>query len=531
MHEIMCPNCHKVFQVDESSYADIARQVRDREFNKELDERQELIRATEEQQREIALSQAREAFMADLNAKDSEIASLNAQMEKLKDESRIKESDFQASMKDALIAKEQRIAELASQLESQKEASLMQQNIALQEASEQYKNQINKLLSEQELLKQQLNSERKSSKAESDAAIEKAKTEAAEAIAKIQHERDEIQGRLTSVEQNAQTQKALEIEQIRNESSRQLAIVEKERDEFKAQVLQEKAERDRIIATHQVEMSERLRAKDAQIADRDQEIERIRDMKAKLSTKLLGESLEQHCEIEFNRVRALAFPRAYFEKDNDASSGTKGDYIYRETDEQGNELISIMFEMKNEADDSLHKKKNEDHFRKLDKDRNDKNCEYAVLVSLLEPESELYNGGIVDVSHRHEKMYVIRPQFFIPLISLLRNGALKSSEYRNQLTEMRQQNVDVTKFEDSLNDFKKKFGRNYRIASEKFAKAIEEIDKSISRLQKIKENLIGSENQLRLANDKAEDLTIKKLTRNNPTMKAKFAALESGEKK
>ena len=251
----------------------------------------------------------------------------------------------------------------------------------------------------------------------------------------------------------------------------------------------------------------------------EREIERIRDMKAKLSVKMLGESLEQHCLNQFNALRMTAFPQAYFEKDNDARSGSKGDFIFREA-RDGVEFISIMFEMKNEMDETATKHKNEDFFKELDKDRREKKCEYAVLVSLLEIDNELYNNGIVDVSYKYEKMYVIRPQFFIPLITLLRNAALSSMEARRELALVRQQNIDVTNFEDQLADFKDKFGRNYRLASERFAKAIDEIDKSIDHLQKIKEHLLGSERNLRLANDKAEDLTVKKLTRKNPTMKA-----------
>ena len=296
--------------------------------------------------------------------------------------------------------------------------------------------------------------------------------------------------------------------------------VERARDELEAQKTRAEAELARARAEAQAQLAEKLRAKDELIADREREIERIQDMKARLSTKMLGESLEQHCEIEFNRLRPTAFPRAYFEKDNEVVEGTKGDFVFRDFDEEGNEIVSIMFEMKNEADDSTHRKTNESHFKKLDADRRKKGCEYAVLVSLLEPDNELYAAGITDVSYRFEKMYVIRPQFFIPLITLLRNAALSSMEARRELALVRQQNIDVTNFEDQLADFKDKFGRNYRLASERFAKAIDEIDKSIDHLQKIKEHLLGSERNLRLANDKAEDLTVKKLTRKNPTMKA-----------
>ena len=250
-------------------------------------------------------------------------------------------------------------------------------------------------------------------------------------------------------------------------------------------------------------------------------------MRARLNTKMLGESLEQHCEIEFNKLRATAFQNAYFEKDTTNVEGTKGDYIFRELDADGNEVISIMFEMKNEEEEATHHKRNEDHFKKLDRDRTNKQCEYAVLVSLLEPDSELYNTGIVDVSYRYPKMYVIRPQFFIPIITILRNAARNANEYRHQLAEIQQQNIDVTNFENSLNDFKEKFGKNFETASRKFETAIDEIDKTITHLQKVRDALTSSERQLRLANDKAEKLTVKRLTRGNPTMKAKFAELES----
>ena len=267
----------------------------------------------------------------------------------------------------------------------------------------------------------------------------------------------------------------------------------------------------------------------SQIKDRDAEIERLRDFKAKLSTKMVGETLEIHCQTEFDRIRATAFPRAYFEKDNDSRSGSKGDYIFRDSDESGTEFISVMFEMKNESDATASKKKNEDFFKELDKDRNEKGCEYAVLVSLLEPDSELYNTGIVDVSHRYPKMYVVRPQFFIPIITLLRNAAQNSLQYKTELALVKAQNIDVANFEDELESFKAGFAKNYDLASRKFTDAIEEIDKAIDRLGKVKDALLGSERNLRLANDKAQDVTIKKLTKNDPTMAAKFE--EQGKSK
>ncbi len=266
---------------------------------------------------------------------------------------------------------------------------------------------------------------------------------------------------------------------------------------------------------------------EVQLKAKDEAISFYKDLKTKMSTKMVGETLEQHCEIEFNKLRSTAFPNAYFEKDNDSKSGSKGDYIFKESTEDGIEFISIMFEMKNEMSTTATKHKNEDFFKELDKDRVEKGCEYAVLVSLLEADNELYNTGIVDVSHKYPKMYVIRPQFFISMISLLRNAALNSVQYRKQVAEFKNQNIDISKFEDEMNDFKDKFARNFQLASDKFRKAIEEIDKTIDHLQKTKDALLSSENNLRLANNKAQDLTVKRLTRNNPTMKQKFDELKS----
>ena len=333
--------------------------------------------------------------------------------------------------------------------------------------------------------------------------------------------------------QQAAAAKDAEIQELQaklreGENARRLAIAEavgataQELTELRGALAQAKLEK---------ELAEQaLKDKyETQLKDRDEAIERLRDMKARLSTKMVGETLEQHCETTFNQLRATAFPRAYFEKDNDARTGSKGDYIFRDRDEAGLEIVSIMFEMKNESDQTATKKRNEDFLRELDKDRTEKGCEYAVLVSLLEPDSELYNSGIVDVSHRYPKMYVIRPQFFIPMITLLRNAALGALKYKAELELARAQNVDITNFETNLEAFKSAFGRNYRLASDHFQKAIAEIDKSIEHLQKTRAALLGSENQLRLANDKAQDVTIKKLTRGNPTMAAKFDQVRDGQ--
>lgn len=298
--------------------------------------------------------------------------------------------------------------------------------------------------------------------------------------------------------------------------------IEKERDELAYKLQSKDTEKQLAEASLRREFEHELKTKEEMIAY-------YKDMKAKLSTKMVGETLEQHCETEFNRLRATAFGRAYFEKDNDARGGSKGDYVFRESDEAGTEFISIMFEMKNEGDETATKKKNEDFLKELDKDRREKGCEYAVLVSLLESDSELYNSGIVDMSHRYEKMYVIRPQFFIPMITLLRNAALNSLQYKSELALVKAQNIDVTNFEAQLGDFRESFGRSYRLASERFQDAVASIDKSIAQLQKTKENLLKSEDHYRIANNKADDLSIKKLTRNNPTMQEKFQALESPE--
>lgn len=327
----------------------------------------------------------------------------------------------------------------------------------------------------------------------------------------------------------ATSPKDTEIEQLKAklttiEIAQKLAITEavdvvrQERDALKNSL--EKAALEKQLA--ETALKERY---DAQIKDRDDHIERLRDMKARLSTKMVGETLEQHCDIEFNKIRATAFPRAYFEKDNDARGGSKGDFIFRDFDESGTEFVSIMFDMKNESDTSATKCRNEDFLAKLNKDREEKGCEYAVLISLLEPENELYNSGIVDVFHRYPKMYVVRPQFFIPMITLLRNAALNTVAYKSELALVRAQSIDITKFEDELDQFKAGFGRNFDLASRKFQTAIDEIDKSIDHLQKTKEALLGCDRNLRLANDKAQDVTIKKLTRGNPTMAAKFSEL------
>lgn len=351
------------------------------------------------------------------------------------------------------------------------------------------------------------------SKKDSEISALKAKSEK-ELLEKMNAKESELTELKAKIE-NAELVKKLAISEVTNK-------YEKERDDLANAVSTIKLEKQNLENSLIQKYSTELQNKDVIIQFKTDELERVKDMKLKLSTKMLGESLEQHCEIEFNKLRATAFPNAYFEKDNNSSTGSKGDFIYKENDAAGNEIISIMFEMKNEADQTSTKKKNEDFFKELDKDRNEKKCEYAVLVTLLEAESELYNSGIVDVCYRYPKMYVVRPQFFIPIITLLRNAALTSLKYKAELALVKSQNIDITNFEEKMNKFKEGFAKNYDLASRKFKDAIDGIDKTIKELEKTKAALMSSENNLRLANEKTEDLTIKKLTYGNPTMKAKF---------
>lgn len=483
-NEIKCPHCGEAFTVDESGYAAILNQVRDQEFQREVDARVSLAEKSREQEVALAVTKAEEALRAQIAERDGRIA---AQAERFKAQAK----DFQLAAQNEKSELEKQVESLRAQLSSKDGEAEVARKLAVSDAVAAETERLRAVERERDELAQKLESERAQASMSTQIAVQRAEAAAKDAQVAVERERDDLRGK-----------------------------VERARDELEAQKTRAEAELARARAEAQAQLAEKLRAKDELIADREREIERIQDMRARLSTKMLGESLEQHCEIEFNRLRPTAFPRAYFEKDNEVVEGTKGDFVFRDFDEEGNEIVSIMFEMKNEADDSTHRKTNESHFKKLDADRRKKGCEYAVLVSLLEPDNELYAAGITDVSYRFEKMYVIRPQFFIPLITLLRNAALSSMDARRELALVRQQNIDVTNFEDSLADFKEKFGRNYRIASDKFRKAIEEIDKSIDHLQKIKDNLLGSENQLRLANEKAEDLTVKRLTRKNPTMKA-----------
>ena len=420
MNKIICPNCTTAFKIDEAGYAAIQKQVRDQQFDKEIENRLSLAEKEKENAVKLAEANIKNSLQDELSTMDKELAALKSQ-----------------------------------------------NNVKL-----------------------------------------------AEELAKKDSEISEMKSKI----QNAEITKELEV-------SNAVKVIEKERDSLVNDLKLKESEKELHEKAINENFTIKLTNKDVTIKMKDDEISRLKDFKQKLSTKMVGETLEQHCEVEFNKLRSSAFQNAYFEKDNDSSGGTKGDYIYRENDESGNEIISVMFEMKNENDETATKKNNADFFSKLDKDRNNKNCEYAILVTLLETESELYNTGIVDVSYKYDKMYVVRPQFFIQIITLLRNAAMNSMKYKAELNLMRNQNIDITNFEEKIDAFKTGFAYNYDLASRKFTIAIEEIDKTITHLNKTKDALLSSENNLRLANNKADDLTIKKLTHGNPTMKSKFDGL------
>lgn len=538
MNEIKCPHCGKVFQVDERGFADILRQVRTAEFDKEIAQREGMLQEQNAQAVKLAVAKAQQDAQAETAQRDARIAELETRLaaEKREREQAEKSSQIEhANELEAALAKKQAeivqlqadVKKLSADHDAQNRIAKAEHERLLSDATAQRDAEIaalrQQISSQESVFKQQLESQvqQYSQKIAADKA-ESARV-AAEESAKLQQTIVAQKQQLESQTQQFRAEKELAVSEAR-------AAAERQRDELAAQVKLQEAQAAQERAALREKMTNELAAKDELIKYKDEEIARVKEMKARLSTKMVGESLERHCETEFNKIRATAFPHAYFEKDNDVVDGTKGDFVFRETDPAtGEEVVSIMFEMKNENDETRTKHKNEDFFAKLDSDRKKKGCEYAVLCTMLEPENELYNEGIVDVSYRYEKMYVIRPQFFIPIISILRNAALSALQYKTELAEVRNQNIDITNFENSMEDFKTKFARNYDLASRKFQTAIDEIDKTIDHLQKTKEALLGSERNLRLANDKAQDLTIKKLTRKNPTMKAKFAALKEGE--
>ena len=456
MEEIRCPKCGEVFQVDKNGYDQIARQVRDKEFLKELDSRLESDLKVIRLQKDKELSES-------ITQKDIEI-----------------------------LQKNQTIAELQAKLD----ASETEKNLAISKALEKKNEELTK---EEKTYSEHL-SQKELEISDRDKLI------------------SELKAKLNASETEKKLAVAEAVEQKNAELSQKVTEIANLRGEIKSKETENRLKEQSL----QKQYENKLKQK-------EELIEYYKDFKARQSTKMIGESLEQHCLTQFNSIRMTAFPNAYFEKDNDAKTGSKGDFIYRESSEEGTEFISIMFEMKNEADTTATKHKNEDFFKELDKDRREKGCEYAILVSLLEIDNELYNNGIVDVSYKFPKMYVIRPQFFIPMITLLRNAAQYSLHYRHELQIVRNQQIDISHFEENMNDFKEGFAHNYRLASEKFVTAIEEIDKTIDHLQKTKKALLSSENNLRLANKKADDLSIKKLTKNAPSLKVMFDALKHDE--
>jgi len=460
MQEIRCPNCGEVFQVDETGYQQIAHQVRDQEFMKELKRREDELNANRKRELELIRLQEEQEHAANLSKKDEEL-----------------------SEKDRIIA----------ELRARIDTGEMEKELAVSKALEKKNQELSKEVQEHSASLTQKDAE----------------------IAARNQQIIELQAKLATSETEKQLAVAKAVEQKNDELSKRDSEIAK----LNGQLTVQRTENQLSEKSLKEQYENQLKMKDEQI-------EYYKDFKARQSTKMIGESLEQHCLTQFNSLRMTAFPNAYFEKDNDARTGSKGDFIYRECGEDGTEFISIMFEMKNEADTTATKHKNEDFFKELDKDRREKGCEYAILVSLLEIDNDLYNNGIVDVSYRYPKMYVIRPQFFIPMITLLRNAAQNSLHYRQELQIIRNQQVDIRNFEENMNAFKEGFARNYRIASERFATAIEEIDKTIEHLEKTKKALLSSENNLRLANDKADDLSIKKLTKNAPSVKAMFDELQ-----
>ena len=462
MQEIKCPKCGEVFVVDESGYANIVKQVRDKEFARELKKREEELKDAQKKDLDLVRLEQKNQLDKALSAKDSELSEKDKKIQEL-----------EACIKNNEISRNLAVSEAVNA----KEKEISQKN-----------DEINALK--------------------------------ADYIAKNMEQDKEI-AKLQAQLANGENEKKMAVSEARQLKDKELAEKNTEIIRLKDQLSNKDTEKQLGEESLKREYEAKLKHKDEQLKEKDEQIDYYKDFKARQSTKMVGESLEQHCLTQFNSLRMTAFPTAYFEKDNDAKSGSKGDFIFRESME-GTEFISIMFEMKNEMDETATKHKNEDFFKELDKDRREKKCEYAVLVSLLEMDNELYNNGIVDVSYRYEKMYVIRPQFFIPMITLLRNAALNSLKYRQELEAAKNQQLDIANFEENMNAFKQGFGRNYEIASKKFKTAIDEIDKTITHLQKTKDALLSSENQLRLANNKAEDLSIKKLTKNAPSVRKMF---------
>jgi len=577
MNEIICPHCDKAFKIDEAGYADILKQVRDHQFEEELASRLSLAEKEKNSAVKLAEANIKNAIQDELAEKEMKISEMQSEIENAETEKKLQiseitkkiekerdelanellikekekksaielaESNIRNSIQKDLAEKDREIAELKSQSDkklaeklAEKEIQISEMKSEIENAETEKKLEISEATKKIEKERDDLANELLIKEKEKKSAIELAEANIKNSLQDELAEKDKELAALKAKSDTDLVKKLAEKETeiakmkselMNSETERKLELsvatknIEKERDDLMHALEIKETEKELLEKSIREKFTSQLAVKEETIRMKENEIERLRDFKQKLSTKMVGESLEKHCEYEFDRLRATGFQNAYFEKDNDSTGGTKGDYIYKEVDDEGNEVISIMFEMKNENDETVTKKRNEDFFTKLDKDRKTKGCEYAVLVSLLETDNELYNTGIVDVSYKFEKMYVVRPQFFIPIITLLRNAAMNSMVYKRELNLMRSQNVDITNFEDKITKFREGFEKNYLSASNHFEKAILEIDKSISRMTRVKEELTTSQNQLRLANQKAEGLTIKKLTYGNPTMKAKF---------
>ncbi len=531
MQEIKCPKCGTVIQVNDSYYAELLSQVKNKEFSKEIEERLQILKEQEE-----AASKLKEKEITERLSE--QIASLKEELSKKDNLLLAKESEGKINLNKALSDKEKEIDAL--RIEKENLLNTMSSTVKLKE-KEVTENLSKEIIALKEELSRKDNLSLKK-ESESKTLFDKAIAEKEREIDALKIEKENLLKNMSTTLElekkkymSEQEKNIFDLKEKANSLSNQLAL-EKKNAESSLKEAMNKNEKEILELKNslilkekekQLELNNAKQRFEIELKQKDDEVEYYKDLKAKMSNKIVGETLEQHCMIEFNKLRTAAFPGAYFEKDNEVSkeSGSKGDFIFRDFDD-GKEYISIMFEMKNENDTSATKHKNEDFFKELDKDRNEKKCEYAVLVTMLEPESELYNAGIVDVSYRYKKMYVVRPQCFIPIITLLTNAAKNSIAYQRELSEIKEQNIDITNFEKSLSDFQEGFERNFTLASNKFQTAIDEIDKTIDHLQKVKDNLVGSQKNLRIANDKAQDLSIKKLTKNNPTMKAKFEDLK-----
>lgn len=543
MNEIKCPNCGEVFVMDASRYAQIVQQVRDQEFKEELNRRAEEIEKRKKTDVELVKSEQKQEFDQLLHSKELELSKKEKELDQLKARISEKDSEKQLALREVISQKEQEQKsamdkkneeliekeQIIMQLKAQLEKSDTEKMLAVSKAEEkkeqtiaQLKAQLEKSDAEKMLAVSKTEEKKEQIITQLKAQLEKSDADKILAVSKAEEKKEQMIIQLKAQLEKNETEKKLAVSEVIEKKDKQLSEKMAEIIELKGQLSNKEAEQKLNEEALKKEYAIQLKLKEEQI-------EQYKDFKAKLSTKMIGESLEQHCLNQFNSLRMTAFPTAYFEKDNDIKTGSKGDFIFRDMTD-GIEFISIMFEMKNEMDTTATKHKNEDFFKELDKDRREKKCEYAVLVSLLEPDNELYNNGIVDVSYKYEKMYVIRPQFFIPIITLLRNAALNTVRYRRALALARNQQIDILHFEENMDAFKKGFARNYRLASERFKTAIDEIDNTIKHLQKTKEALLSSENNLRLANEKADDLSIKKLTKDAPRVRQMFDEIKKDDK-